>query len=714
MSKSKKIKIMVILALSIMVIILLSSGVLDYLSFHEVKKWQADFLLYAQAKPFKSGLIYFIIYILVTSLSLPGAAILTLLGGGVFGFWKGLLLVSFASTIGATLAFLIARYLLRDLFAKKFSDSLKKIDQGIEKEGVYYLFSIRMIPLFPFFMVNVLMGLTKIPVLTFAVVSQVGMLIGTALYVNAGRELANLTSTQDILSRGIIISLVLIGIAPLFLKKIMNWYKSKKIFSKFKKPNTFDYNIIVIGAGSAGLVTSYIAAAVKAKVALIERERMGGDCLNTGCVPSKALIKSAKIVSVIKEASKYGVEVGEPQVHFRNVMKRVKNAIKTIEPHDSMERYRGLGVDCFQGEAKILSPWEVQVGSSVLTCKSIVVATGARPFIPPIDGLAASPYLTSETLWDLEDLPTRLCVLGGGPIGCELAQAFARLGSQVTLIEAHSRLMMREESEASTLVEQALRADGVELKLEARAQKIEKRNGEWEIDIHQNDQIKSIKFDRLLLAVGRSANITGFGLEELGVEIDSKGTISHDDFLRTNYPNIFVCGDVAGPYQFTHTASHQAWFASVNALFGDFKKFKVDYRVIPWCTFTDPEVARVGASEKELEEAAIDYQVSTYEIKNLDRAITDAEQTGYIKVLTRGKTDKILGVTIVASRAGDLISEFVTNMKFNLGLNKLLSTIHIYPTYMEANKFTAGVWKKQNISQKVLKLLTIYHRWKRR
>ncbi|MFH2059301.1 MAG: FAD-dependent oxidoreductase [Pseudomonadota bacterium] len=657
--------------------------------------------------------VYMTIYILATALSLPGATILTLAGGAVFGLFSGLILVSFASTIGATLAFLFSRYLFKDWVQQKFSSKLAAINQGIEKEGGFYLFTLRLVPVFPFFMINLVMGLTPIKTTVYYLVSQAGMLPGTLVYVNAGTQLAKLESVSGILSPNIIFSFALLGIFPFIAKRITESIRQKKVYSKFTKPGKFDYNMVVIGGGSAGLVASYIASAVKAKVALIEAHKLGGDCLNTGCVPSKALIASAKLLSRVQRAKEFGFETGSLTYDFSTIMERVQSKIKQVEPHDSVERYTSLGVDCFAGKAKVISPFEVQINDKTLTTRNIIVATGAKPMVPSIPGLEKAGYLTSDTIWDIRVQPKNLVVLGGGPIGCEMAQAFSRLGSHVTQVQRGSQIMEREDSDAAKIVADRFRQEGIKLLLNHTAKRIEV-NGENKTLICDHDgQDIQVPFDAILLALGRIPNVKGFGLEDIGVELGQRKNIATNDFLQTNFPNIFCSGDVHGQYQFTHTAAHESWYASVNALFGSFKKFRVDYGVIPWTTFTDPEVARVGLNEKDAEQAGIEYEMVKYGIDDLDRAIADSENHGFVKVLTVPGKDKILGVTIVGNHAADILAEFVLAMKHGLGLNKILGTIHIYPTMAEANKYAAGLWKKTHAPKKLLAWVEKYHTWMR-
>ncbi|ATG79680.1 FAD-dependent oxidoreductase [Pseudoalteromonas sp. B131b] len=663
---------------------------------------------------------FFLLYVVVTALSLPGAAILTLAAGALFGLVEGLLVASFASTIGATLAFLVSRYLLRDTIKQRFPERLAAIDAGVEKEGGFYLFTLRLVPVFPFFLINLLMGVTSIKSWTYYWVSQAGMLAGTFVFVNAGTQLAQIESLSGILSFNLILSFALLGIFPFIAKGILNVFKKRRVYKNYTKPKKFDRNMIVIGAGAGGLVTSYIAAAVKAKVTLIEAGEMGGDCLNYGCVPSKAVIKSAKIAEQIRHGEKYGLENTTPQFSFKKVMARVHKVIADVAPHDSVERYTNLGVDVVKGYGKLIDPWTVEIklndgGTQTLTARTIVIATGARPFVPPLPGIEETGYVTSDTLWnkfaELDEAPKKLVVLGGGPIGSELAQSFARLGSSVTQIEMAERIMIKEDLEVSTFAHEALTESGVNILTSHQALRCEARDGKKYIVVKHNDKEIDIEYDELLCAVGRSARLKGYGLEELGIETNR--TVVTNEYLETLYPNIFAAGDIVGPYQFTHVAAHQGWYAAVNGLFGHLKKFKVDYRVIPWTTFIDPEVARVGLNEQDAKDKGIDYEITRFEFEELDRAITDSATKGFIKVITPKGKDKILGVTVVSEHAGDLIAEFVLAMKHGLGLNKILGTIHSYPTWAEGNKYAAGEWKRAHAPEKVLNLLEKYHTWRR-
>ena len=689
-----------------------------FFSLDALRAARADFAALYDARPALVLGLYFAAYVAMAALSFPGAAAMTLLGGALFGLWVGTLVVSFASSLGATLAMLAARYLLRDTVQARLGARLADIDRGIARDGAFYLFMLRLVPLFPFFAVNLLMGLTAMKTAIFYGVSQIGMLAGTLVYVNAGTQLAQLQSLHGILSPGLVGSFVLLGLFPLAAKKVVEQVQRRRVYAKWadRKPKTFDRNLVVIGAGAAGLVTSYIAAAVKAKVTLVESHRMGGDCLNYGCVPSKALIRTATLARQMRRSADFGIASAAFTLDFAQVMERVARVVREIEPHDSVARYTALGVEVVEGKATIVDPWHVKIegadgGERRLSTRSIVIATGARPFVPPLPGLGEVGYRTSDTLWSLRELPARLLVLGGGPIGCELAQAFARLGSQVTLVEVSPRLMQREDEEVSQHVRQALQADGVTVLAGHRALRCEPSGAQKSIVVEAGGAERRIMFDLLLCAVGRVARLEGYGLEQLGIPVQR--TVQVDAYLQTIYPNILAAGDVAGPFQFTHTASHQAWYAAVNALFGGFRRFKADYSVTPCCTFVDPEVARVGLNEKEARDKGVAYELTRFDLDELDRAVTDGATEGWVKVLTVPGKDRILGVTIVGAHAGELLAEYVLAMKHGLGLKKILGTIHTYPTLAEANKYAAGAWQRAHPPLRMLRWLQRYHDWRR-
>jgi pyruvate/2-oxoglutarate dehydrogenase complex dihydrolipoamide dehydrogenase (E3) component/uncharacterized membrane protein YdjX (TVP38/TMEM64 family) len=707
-------RLLVVLAIAVLVTLFYAFRLDRYLSLEYFRSQQADIAAYYGVHPFRTAAIYFAIYVIATGLSLPGAAtIMTLVGGAIFGLLWGVVIVSFSSTLGATLAFLVSRFLLHDWVRQKFGRRLKPVYDGVAREGAFYLFALRLVPAFPFVAVNLAMGLTPIRTWTFVWVSQLSMLAGTTVYVYAGTQLGRFE-----VSIGLLVAFAALGIFPLVAKRSLDAVKARKVYARWPRPARFDRNVVVIGAGSAGLVSAYIAAAIKARVTLVERHRMGGDCLYTGCIPSKALIRSARFLAQARRSGELGIRSATVEFDFAEVMERVQRVIRTVEPHDSLERYTGMGVECLKGEALITSPWSVRVdspgGTQTLSTRAIVIAAGARPYVPAIPGLDAVGYVTSDTVWALRQLPKRLVVLGGGPIGSELAQCFARLGSQVTQIEMLPRILNREDPEISRMVADRFVAEGITVLAghEAKAFRIE--NGQKVlIAAHGGSEVR-IAFDQVLVAVGRVPNTAGYGLEALGIPVTRTQTVDTNEYLQTLYPNIYACGDVAGPYQFTHTASHQAWYAAVNALFGGLWKLRVDNTVIPWATFTDPEVARVGLNETEAQAADIPYEATTYQLGDLDRAIVDSEAHGMIKVLTAPGTDKVLGATIVGEHASDLIVEYIAAMRHGIGLNRILGTIHIYPTYAEANKYAAGAWKRAHQPEKLLRWVEKYHAWRRR
>ena len=687
----------------------LAAGGPHGLSFESLKAEQAALQASYAAHPWRAALGFFVLYVAYTGFSLPGAGLLSLVAGAVFGLAWGTVIVSFASSIGATIAFLLARFVLRDWVQRRFAGRLAGINRGVEREGAFYLFTLRLTPAVPFFLINIAMGLTPLRARTFYWVSQLGMLAGTLVYVNAGTRLASLASPRDVLSWQLGAALLLLGLFPLAAKKAVDAARARRVYARWPRPPRFERNLVVIGAGSAGLVAAYIAAALRARVTLVEKASMGGDCLNTGCVPSKALLRAARLAADIRRAGEFGLRA-HAEVDFAAVMERVAAVVRAVAPHDSVERYRALGVECLHGEARITSPWTVQVeGARTLTTRAIVIAAGARPAIPPIPGLETIEVLTSDNLWRLRELPRRLLVLGGGPVGCELAQAFARLGSEVTQVEMGERLLGREDADVSDLIAGRFAKEGIDVRTGHKALRVEARR----LVCEARGREVALEFDRLLCAVGRSANTAGYGLEELGIPLRPGRTIETNELLQTAYPNIYACGDVAGPWQFTHTASHQAWYAAVNALFGPFRRLRVDDSVIPWTTFTEPEVARVGLSEAEAASRGVAHEVTVYRLDDLDRAIAERAAEGLVKVLTPPRGDRVLGATVVGERAGELIAEFVAAMKHGIGLKKILATIHVYPTFAEANKYAAGAWRRAHAPQGALAALERFHAWRR-
>lgn len=686
----------------------------EYLSLAFVKENINSIKNYVNYNYTTSALSYLIIYSLSSALAIPSALILTLSSGILFGLVPGILLTSLGSTLGAVLAFLISRYLFLDLFKSKFRNQYEQMDKEIKKNGNLHLLTLRLVPIFPFWLVNLLMGLSEISLWRYLFISFAGMIPATIVYVYAGLSLSSISELRDVISPSIFFSLLLLSILPYVLRAVVNYYLKKKLYRHYKKPRAFDYNLIIIGGGSAGLVTTFIARILKAKVAIIEKEKMGGDCLNTGCVPSKSLIKIAKIISYGKTPSSWGLKNINIDFSFEDIMNKIHSIIKEIEPHDSIVRYTQLGAECFLGQAQILSPWEVQIGEKIISAKYLVIATGARPIIPQIPGIESISPLTSENIWQLKKQPARLGILGGGVIAAELAQAFSRLGSSVFIIEESSRILSREDEDASGLIHEIFIKEGIKIYTSHTLKKCEKSGDEKILlCIDREGREISLVCDQLFIAIGRKATTSGFGLEKIKLDLNDNGSIKVNEYMQTSLPNIFACGDVAGPFNLTHAASHQAWHTTVNALLGFIKMFKINYSVLPVCTYTDPEIATVGYSKAELIKKSIPFEETIFPMKDLDRAIIEGETCGFVKVFTPPNSDKILGVVIISAEASTMILEFTLAMKHNLGLNKILNTIHAYPGMGEANKYLAGRWKQRKSRLNLLKALERFHTFSR-
>ncbi|WP_304616583.1 FAD-dependent oxidoreductase [Paracoccus sp. (in: a-proteobacteria)] len=668
--------------------------------------------------------LYFLAYVAVAALSLPVAVWLTLGAGALFGLAAGIVLVSLAATLGAVLAFLTARHLLRDRVRARLGARLGEradaIEAGLQRDGAFYLFSLRILPALPFFAVNLLMGLTPIRVWTYAWVSLLGMLPATAIYVNAGTQLAQIERPSDVLSPGIIGSFVALALFPWIARWGLGLWRRRQLGRSADRPRSFDRNVIVIGAGSAGLVAANVAASAGARVTLVEAHRMGGDCLNTGCVPSKALIASAKAAHAARNAARMGIAAGPVTVDFPAVMARIRAAIAAIAPHDSAERYRGLGVEVIQGRARLADPWTVDIAlpdglTRRLTARAIILATGAAPVMPDLPGLAEAGALTSETLWDRlaqrGSLPARLVVLGGGPIGLELAQAMARLGSAVTVVEAAPRLLPQEGERTASLIAGALAADGVTVLTGTRALAAGTEGAARWLEIEAGGTTRRLPCDEILVAVGRKPRIEGLGLDGLGVPIS--GSIETNEHLQTTWPHILAAGDVAGPWQFTHAAGHQGAQAALNALFGDLWRQKGKLAAMPRVTFTDPQIARMGLGPHEAAKRGLAHDVTRYPLASLDRAVAEGATEGLVEVVTAKGRDRVLGVTIVAPEAGEMLAPFALAMQNGLGLSRMLSTVLPYPTWSEANRNLAGQWRRARLNPRLMAMLARYHEWRR-
>lgn len=687
----KKVGLLVLIIICVIMFYHLDGN--QYLNFENLKSHHQELFTFYQQNPLRFTLIYFFLYVGLVALSFPGATVLSLAGGYIFGFIKGLLIINWASTIGASIAFLIARFFFKDYLQRKFHYTFQKINQGMDREGNQYLLTLRLIPVFPFFLINILMGLTNISLLRFFIVSLIGMLPGTAVYVWAGTSLQNINSVSDIFTAKLITIFFLVGLIPILQSRILIYLKQKKHYSQFKTPKNYDYNLIVIGGGAAGLVNAYIATNLKAKVLLVEEDKMGGECLNYGCVPSKALISLSK-------TKKYS------KANFYDLKNEIAKIIESIAPHDSVDRYKEMGVECVKGKASLISPFEVQINGTKYTGRKIIIATGAKPIYPNIKGLDVNKVFDYESIWKIENLPEKLVIIGGGAIGCELALAFSNLGTKVTIIE-QNEVLGTEDRDVASLVMKGLIGNNIDICEKSDLLTI--NHDKCSITFRNKNEVSEVPFDVLLIACGKIGNTDSISTT-LNLDLDSKKFILVNEYLETlKYRNIYACGDVNGLKQLTNAAAHQAWYTSVNALFGNWKKFSIEHDYIPHAVFVEPEIARVGVNELEALRNNLEYDLYHFDSSDLDRNLIERKKLGIIKVLTIKNTDQILGVTIVGEAASEIIAEYVLAMKYKLGLNKVLATSHIYPSFSEQNKYVAGVWKKRSVPGVILKVLKKYH-----
>ncbi len=725
----------------------------DWFSLAHLQAQYQDLQAWYIHAPWTVRAAFFSLYIVLASAAVPGIVVLTLAGGAVLGFGWGLLLVSFASSLGATLTLLVVRHVLADNLAAYWGAGmtrrLARMTQGLEREGVFYLLSLRLIPLVPFGAINVLMGLTRMPAWRFYLFSQLGMLPSTLIYLQAGSQLAALRSVSEVLQPQVAAVLFALAFAlaatPWLTRRTGAWLRRRTVAARWKRPARFDYNLIVIGGGAGGLVSAYVAAHAQARVALVEAGEMGGDCLNRGCVPSKALLQSARVAQQARHAQGFGVQTGPVQVDFAVVLQRVRSIIAAIAPNDSPERYRAMGVDVVQAYAYLVDPWTVELRRSGqaperISARNIILATGSQPVVPAIAGLQDSGYVTSDTLWDVLEkagaLPQRIAIVGGGPVGCELAQAFARLGAQVTVVESGPVLLSKEDADVSTLVQAALSADGVRVftahqvlrcetlpqhagadKLIVLRQNSTRQSGSsigLASPAAQDDEF-AVPYDLLICATGRKPRLHGFGLQDLGIASD---TLLHTDaYLQTLIPSIYAAGDVVGPYQFTHAAAHQAWYAAVNALLDGWGALRPDYSLLPTAVYVAPQVARVGLNEQQAQARGVAYEVTRFDLAGVDRAVCDAAlgtvPAGFVKVLTVPGRDTLLGVSIVGEQAAELLAPYALAMRQGLGLKAILATIHTYPTLSESAKQVAGQWQRAHLPAAAMPWLARWHRWRR-
>src|SRR6266566_5169264 len=694
------------------------------------------------------------IYIVATVFFIPGS-VLTLGAGAVFGMGLGSVCVSISATLGATAAFLVGRYLARDGIARKIEKNEKfaTIDRAVAEEGWKIVLLTRLSPVFPFTLLNYAFGLTRVKLSHYVLASWLGMMPGTVMYVYLG-SLVNIGAGHRQRTTG---ELVLYGVGLLatvtvavpvtrvarkaLAKKIGSTetvQTSKGIISApsepvlVRPPDTHNarlvsylhppdwqnptpapsYNLVVIGAGTAGLVTAAGAAGLGAKVALVEKYLLGGDCLSVGCVPSKAVIRCSRAIFDANEAGRFGVRVGAPaQADFPAVMERMRKLRADLSPHDSAQRFAKLGVDVFLGEAQFTGPDTIQVAGKTLRFKRAVIATGARALQPPIPGLTEAGYLTNETVFSLTECPARLAVIGGGPIGCELAQAFQRLGSQVSLFHKNAHLLDREDMDAAALVQKAFIREGIRVFLNAKITRVERNAGGKILYYEAQGKEETLAVDEILAGAGRAPNVEGLNLETVGVQYDPRKGILVNDCLQTTNPRIYAAGDVCLTWKFTHAADFAARTVIQNALFLGRKK--VSALTMPWCTYTDPEIAHVGLYERDARERGVEVDTYVRESKEVDRAVLDGEEDGFVKFHVRKGHDDILGATIVARHAGEMISEISVAMAARIGLGKLASVIHPYPTQAEALRQCGDAYNRTRLTRTVKKWMGRWLAWQR-
>lgn len=697
--------LLLLLAAAIVTFALYGRHWLDFAAFRAAQGRLQDWV---QGQPLAAAALYFAVYAAVGAFMVPGVGVLSIVGGALFGLWWGSALALTASLVGAAIALLIARHLLREPLRRRYAAAFSVVDRGIAGDGAFYLAALRLVPGLPFFVINPVMGLTAMPVGRFVGVSAVSMVPGTLLHVNAGTQVARLASPADVLSWPLVLSLLALALLPFVARRAVTAWQQRRALRRWAhlKPPRFDRNLVVVGGGAAGLVAASLAAATRARVTLVESGRMGGDCLHTGCVPSKALLRVAAEVQAARRAG------AAPEVDFARVMARVADAVRALAPHDSPERFRSLGVEVIEGRATLVDPWHVRVEGAdgtaqVLSTRAVVLSTGARPVLPDLPGLAEAGALTSETLWSLQTLPRDLVVLGGGAMGCELAQAFARLGSRTVLVERAGRLLPQEEPEAGALLQRALQAEGVQVLTGRRALRCEGAV----LVVDGAGREERLPFDRLLCATGRRARVEGFGLEALGL-VDGD-TLAVDEWQRTRLPHILAAGDLAGPWQLTNAAAHQGWHAAANALLAPLWRLRADRRVLPRCTFTDPEVARVGLTVEEARAGGQAVEVTAVDLTLLDRAAAEGRGAGWAQVLTPPGSDRILGATVVGAAAGETIAVFALAMRQRIGLRRILSTVHAYPTFAEAAPRVALAWRRAHAPRVLLAWAERWHRWRR-
>jgi pyruvate/2-oxoglutarate dehydrogenase complex dihydrolipoamide dehydrogenase (E3) component/uncharacterized membrane protein YdjX (TVP38/TMEM64 family) len=747
--------------LKILLIILLLIAVGIALVSFPLRHWFMQLESYVESLGAVGPMVVVLAYVFLTVLLVPGSAI-TVGAGTLFGLKIGFIVVVLGANLGALVAFFLARTLLRQRVARwaESNPRFRLLDRAIGKQGFKMVLLTRLSPIFPFVLLNYFLGLTAVRTGAYVLGNLLGMLPATFLFVYLGAAARDALAGQLNVSVGlyqqilkvvgllatIAVVIMITRIARQALRQTEQLDEGSTVPGKPRlepnyRPATFDkmmivddahdrrliqnchpphwinpapagkYNLVVIGAGTAGLVSAAGAAGLGAKVALIEHNLMGGDCLNIGCVPSKAMIRAARAAHDARDAARFGLEIAcEPQVAFAGAMERMRKLRAGISDHDSAERFRKLGVDVFIGTARFTGASSIEVDGKRLEFRRAVIAAGARAAKLPIPGLEKTGYLTNETVFRLTELPRRIAIIGAGPVGCELAQTFARFGSKVTLLSDGAEILPKEDADAAAIVRKKMEQDGVRIVTKAKIHRAEKNNGEKILAATVGEAAVDINCDAVLVAAGRTPNLEGLDLEAAGIGYTYRG-VEVDDWLRTKNPRVYAAGDVCSQFKFTHAADAMARLVIANALF--FARRKVSALTIPWCTYTDPEIAHVGYYEKDARQAGFAVATLTESMKDVDRAILDGEEEGFARVHYDQKSGKILGGAIVARHAGEMIGELTLAMVAKQKVGVLSSTIHPYPTQAEVLHKIGDAYMRARLTPRVKKTLQTWLRWQR-
>ncbi len=690
-------------------------------------------------------------YAVLTVAMIPGSA-LTIGSGLIFGFWKGFAVVTVGANLGALGAFLLARTLFRERAEAlaRGQKTFRAVDSAIAREGFRIVLLLRLSPVFPFTVLNVLLGVTGISAASYVLANLIGMLPGTLMFVYLGTLGEAAAGTQSLgqtvlrivgLAATVVVTVVITRIARRALKaasldgganpgvapeaapvgagaKTIPGDAYDQALLASVKPTAHvnpipqdRYNLVVIGAGTAGLVTAAGGAGLGAKVALIEKHMFGGDCLNVGCVPSKGIIRAGRAAAAVREAGAFGIRLaGEPRIDFAATMERMRRLRAGIAPHDSVKRFSELGIDVYLGEGRFTGPDEIEVGGNKLRFQAAVIATGARATFPRIPGIEEVEPLTNENVFTLTELPRSLILLGAGAIGCEMAQTFRRLGSEVTIVIRGNRIMTREDPDAALIVQRKFEQEGIRVLTGSAIKRAEKRGGKKVIVIERDGSEESVEADQILIGMGRAPNVEGLGLSAAGIAYGTEG-VTVDANMRTTNPRVFAAGDICSRLKFTHAADAQARIVLRNALF--FGRARATDLVIPWCTYTDPEIAHVGCYEKEARDRGLAVTTFTVPLEDVDRAILDGETEGFGRIHLKSGTDRILGATVVASHAGDMIGELTMAIQNGLGAGKLASVIHPYPTQGEVVRKLGDAYMRTKLTPGVKRIMARILRWRR-